>query len=191
MRLDVAEARACAARLFADTPDGEDRLKHAKVAVRRAEEIAPVVVQADRELLLCAAWLHDVGYVVKGGGLGLHGLDGALHLEKEGWPERLCALVAHHSEARVTAAALGLTVELSRFEREEGAVADALVHADMASGPRGERMSLVERLDGIEQRHLGDPLALRRARTERRPAIMAAVLRTEQRLTGLRCRISG
>jgi HD superfamily phosphodiesterase len=185
MRVDVVEARACATRLL----DGQDdRLRHAKAAVRRAEEIAPVVGPIDRDLLLCAAWLHDVGYAQSLLKTGFHPLDGALHLAAEGWPDRLCALVAHHSEARMAAAALGLGDELDRFPREGGAVTDALVHADMAAGPRGERMSLFERLDDMERRHLEDPLALRRARTARRPALILAVQRTEHRLTGLRCR---
>lgn len=186
MRLDVADARACAIRLLAAS---EDRLDHVKAAVRRAEEIAPVVGPLDRDLLMCAAWLHDVGYAPDLRRTGFHPLDGALFLEEAGWPERLCALVAHHSEARITAAALGLTGRLASFAREEGPVTDALVHADMASGPHGERMSLRERLDDMERRHLDDPLALRRARTARRPALLQAVQRTEHRLAGLRCRI--
>jgi putative nucleotidyltransferase with HDIG domain len=188
MRFDVADARACAVRLLAG---GQGRLDHAKAAVRRAEEIASVVGPQDRELLLCATWLHDVGYAAQLRQTGFHPLDGALYLAAAGWPERLCSLVAHHCEARVTAAALGLTTELNRFRREEGAVTDALVHADMAAGPSGERMSLRERLDDIERRHLEDPLTLRRARVARRPALVQAVQRTEQRLTGLRCRVPG
>lgn len=188
MRFDVDEARACASRLLAGY---EDRLAHARVAVRRAEEIASVVEPLDRGLLLSAAWLHDVGYAESLQVTGFHPVDGAVGLAALGWPDRLCALVAHHSEARITAGAMGLGARLEQFPREEGAVTDALVYADMASGPRGERMSLRERLDDIEQRHLGDPLALRRARTARRPALIQAVQRTEQRLHGLRCRIPG
>ncbi|MDQ1289147.1 MAG: hypothetical protein QG622_2713 [Actinomycetota bacterium] len=188
MRFDVDEARACASRLLAGS---DDRLAHAKAAVRRADEIASVVGPSDRELLLCGAWLHDVGYGEKIRTVGFHPLDGALALEKLGWPSRLCALVAHHSESRITASALGLSDQLDRFPREEGAVTDALVHADLAAGPRGERMSLLERLDDIERRHLDDPLALCRARTARRPALIQAITRTEQRLHSLRCRVSG
>jgi putative nucleotidyltransferase with HDIG domain len=188
MKWDVGDARACAIRLLAASPD---RLDHAKAAVRRAEEIASVVGPVDRDLFLCAAWLHDIGYAPELLRTGFHPLDGALHLTAEGWPERLCALVAHHSEARITAVALGLADRLEQYPREEGPVADALVHADMASGPRGERMSLRERLDDIENRHRDDPLALRAARTARRPALLQAVQRTEQRLTSRRCRIPG
>jgi putative nucleotidyltransferase with HDIG domain len=186
VRFDVGEARLCASKMLAES---SDRLAHTRAAACRAEEIASVVGPLDRDLLMCAVWLHDVGYSTSARSTGFHALDGAVALEGLGWPSRLCALVAHHSESRVTASALGLADRLERFPHEEGAVADALVYADMSAGPRGERVSLLERLDGIEQCHLSDPLALRRARVARRPALVKAVMRTEQRLHGLRRRI--
>jgi HD domain len=179
---DVGAAKRLAARLLTQ---GSEAWLHAQTTARRAEQISAVVGPADRDVLGCAAWLHDVGIVPAAVRSGFHPLDGARLLQDAGWPERVVALVAHHSEARVTAAALGLEVDLLPFRREEGALTDALVYADMAAGPDGRRMSLRDRLDDIGRQHADDPPPLRAAWERRRPALVAAVVRTEQRLAGV------
>lgn len=78
---------------------------------------------------------------------------------------RIAALVAHHSEGRFTAAARGLLAELERFPREEGAVADGLVHADMSAAPHGGRVTVHDRLADVWHRHAMDPPELQWART--------------------------
>ncbi|MFD6855509.1 HD domain-containing protein [Streptomyces diastaticus] len=55
------------------------------------------VSEADRDLLVAAAWLHDIGYAPELRDTGSHPLDGARHLESLGAPARLVRLVAHHS----------------------------------------------------------------------------------------------
>ncbi len=67
----------------------------------------------DRDLLVAAAWLHDIGYAPPIGHLRFHPVDGARFLEAQEAPERLCALVAHHSCARYEAEERGLTAELA------------------------------------------------------------------------------
>jgi hypothetical protein len=58
-------------------------------------------------------------------------------------------LVAHHSGARFEAAERGLTAELDVDPLEHSAVADALMAADLTTGPAGERLTFDERLDEI------------------------------------------
>lgn len=112
-------------------------------------------------------------------------MDGAFLLLGDGWPRRLAALVAHHSEARFAAEARGLSGELRAFEREVGPVADALVYADMTAGPAGERMLVTERLDDIRRRHAQASPALRAARRAREPFLVLAAARVDQRLLRL------
>ncbi|HEY6793717.1 MAG TPA: HD domain-containing protein [Kineosporiaceae bacterium] len=182
MPYDVDAARGLAAILFTQ---GSEAWLHAQTTARRAEQICAVVGPVDRDVLVCAAWLHDVGVVPVAVRTGFHPLDGAHLLREAGWPERVVALVAHQCEARVTAAALGLELDLLPFRREEGALTDALVYADLATGPDGRRMSLRERLDDIGRRHADDPPSLRAAWERRRVALVAAVARTEQRMAGM------
>jgi len=188
VRVDVDEARSVAAELLGTE---SDRWRHARAVARQAEQIAPVVGPVDRDLLVCAAWLHDIGHAEALNRTGFHPLDGANHLLVAGWPERLAALVAHQCEARALASAQGLEQELARFPREDGALADALVYADLAVGPGGERVSLMQRLAELEDRHAGEPLAVRQARRSRRRPLVASVERTEQRMCGRRRAAAG
>jgi putative nucleotidyltransferase with HDIG domain len=181
--LNIAAARSLAALQL--VPLG-DRWAHTRSAAARAEEIATVVDPADRDLLICAAWLHDIGYAPRLHRVGFHPLDGAWHLRELGWPERLAALVAHHSCAHLIAAACGAGDGIAGFAFEQGAVADALVFADMTSGPDGGRLGLQQRLDDIDARHRDESEAVQQARAARRGALVAAVRRTEYRLQALR-----
>jgi putative nucleotidyltransferase with HDIG domain len=188
VRVDVDDARSIAATLLGTE---SSRWRHARAVARQAEQIAPVVGPLDRDLLVCAAWLHDIGHADGLSRTGFHPLDGADHLLAAGWPERLAALVAHQCEARALAAAQGLEQELARFPREDGAVADALVYADLSAGPGGERISLVQRLAALEECHAAEPLAVRQARRSRRRPLVASVERTEQRMCGRRRAATG
>ncbi|HTF50233.1 MAG TPA: hypothetical protein VK735_22575 [Pseudonocardia sp.] len=89
-------------------------------------------------MLVVAAWWHDLGYAPALHVTGLHQLDGARYLAGQGYPQRLCALVAHHSAATFEAEERGLLAELNEWPREESPLADALWAADMTTGPAGE-----------------------------------------------------
>jgi putative nucleotidyltransferase with HDIG domain len=104
----VGVARALAEVLLADLPD---RWAHTVGVAARAAELSVTVAPDDREVLAVAAWLHDIGYSQRLRDSGFHALDGARHLERQGWPLRVAALVAHHSGAVFAADAHGLRDE--------------------------------------------------------------------------------
>jgi hypothetical protein len=99
-----------------------------------------------------------------------------------GAPDRLAALIAHHSESRLLAEAAGRCGALVPFRCEGGPVTDALIYADMTAGPRGAMISVADRLADIAARHAGEDPALLAARLARTPWLLAAVGRVEQRI---------
>jgi hypothetical protein len=156
---------------------------HTRAVAARVTELAVAVPAGDRETLLVAAWLHDIGYSAPLRVTGFHPLDGALYLERSGWPARVAALVAHHSGADYVAAARGLTDSLGRYPHEHSSVSDALTYADHTVGPHGEPMTVDERLADILARH-GPDSPQARAREEREPYLRAVAARVRRRLAG-------
>jgi len=159
-----------------------DRWTHARAVATRADELTPAVgSDGERQLLMVAAWWHDLGYSSPLRATSCHQIDGARYLTLRGYPERLCALVAHHSAAVFEAEARGLLSELMEWPQEQTAVSDALWMADMTTGPRGELLDYSERLAEILERYDDDSIvgrAMRRAE----PAIEDAIERTRQRM---------
>jgi len=149
-------------------------------AVARA--IVDVVPPEDADLLVAAAWLHDIGYSPAIADTGFHPLDGARHLRALGDPPRLCSLVAHHSAAVVEAKVRHMrAMLLAEFPPEESIVADALTFADMTTSPTGRRVTVDERLGEILDRYPPtDPV--HRAISESSEQLRAAVARVQARL---------
>jgi hypothetical protein len=136
-------AKAQVERLIA--PLG-NRWAHVQAVARQAGRVAVVLSAEDGDVLVAAAFLHDVGYAPSLNRLGFHPVDGAQFLRAPG-QERLACLVAHHSGARFEAEERGLVDELAAFPVEEGPVMDALTFADMTTGPAGQPMNLDQRVD--------------------------------------------
>lgn len=158
------------------------RWAHTQAVAARADGLTPAVLpMADRELLVVAAWWHDLGYAPALRDTGCHQIDGARYLAREGYPDRLVALVAHHSAATCEAEERGLLAELDVWLREESPVADALWMADMTTGPRGEELAYDERLSEILTRYQRTSI-VGRAMLRAEPAIRAAIERTRQRM---------
>src|SRR5437764_11543580 len=105
-------ARTVAEGLLRNLPE---RWAHTAGVAARAAQVAVTVEAADQDLLVVAAWLHDIGYSAELHDTGFHPLDGARYLWRHGWPPRLCGLVAHHSGAVFVARARGLDAELDRY----------------------------------------------------------------------------
>lgn len=157
------------------------RWQHVQAVAARADELSPAVREGDRDALLAAAWLHDIGYSPELGHTRFHPLDGARHLRAEQWPEVIVNLVAHHSGARFEAAERGLSDELAEFPFEDCPLLDALVAADLTTGPCGERLSYEQRMDEILSRYEPDD-PVHRTWIRARPVMREAVQRVEARL---------
>jgi hypothetical protein len=147
--------------------------------------VAITVPNDDRDLLIAASALHDVGYSAALIDTGFHPLDGANHLVRMGASIRLAALVAHHSEARLLAPAVGAAARLATFSNEESAVTDALIYADMTASPDGRRVDVRDRLADIHARHANEDADLLAARLSRVPLLVAAVMRVQRRMACL------
>jgi len=162
-----------------------NRWAHVQAVAEQASRIAPAVLPADeREILVAAAWLHDIGYAPALATTGLHPLDGARHLEALGVDRRLCCLVAHHSGAAFEAEERGYSAELAAFEQEDSPVMDALIYADMTTGPAGQLVAFEARITEILERYPpGHPV--HRAISRSRPTLAAAVKRSARQLAGV------
>jgi len=177
-RVAVTRARNLAKVLLRERPN---RWAHTMGVAARAAQITEAVEAADRDLLLAAVWLHDIGYGPALAHSGFHPLDAAWHLEREGWPRRLVGLVAHHSGALFVATELRLDHALHTFPHEQSAVSDALIYADQTTGPTGRPCTVEQRMTEMLTRH-GPASAQARVHSVRGPYLLAAVTRVEQRL---------
>lgn len=179
----MVNPRVDVARMLAEVLIGGlgDRWVHTIGVAQRAEELSVTVESAEREVLIVAAWLHDVGYSPALRVTGFHPLDGAMYLHQRGWPNRVCALVGHHSGARFVARALGLDQALSRYPYEQSCVSDALTLADQTTGPQGQGMSIDERMAEMLIRH-GDDSVHAKIHHLREPQLRAAAERVQRRL---------
>ncbi|PPK97204.1 HD superfamily phosphodiesterase [Kineococcus xinjiangensis] len=173
----VLWAASEAGRLLADLPD---RWRHTQETAVHAWWASVGLPRPEQQLLVAAAYLHDIGYAPEVVDSGFHPLDGARYLLRQGHPE-LAALVAHHSGAAVEARHRGLAAELAQFALPGGAVADALTYSDITTGPRGETVEPGPRLREIVRRH-GAGSIVARSRLEARVDLFAAVVRTLRRV---------
>ncbi|WP_203911849.1 HD domain-containing protein [Rhizocola hellebori] len=158
------------------------RWAHTQGVARVAESIADIV-DTDAEMLVCAAWLHDIGYAPPLARTGFHPLDGARYLRDEvGADDQLCRLVAHHTCAAIEAENRGLADELlAEFAPVGGLVADALTFSDMTTSPHGDRVEVQERLAEILSRYgegslVAESIAKARPEIERSAQSVAAAL---------------
>lgn len=160
MHIDTADLLTDAANLAEDlvAPLGR-RWRHVKAVAEAATALVDAVPIDDRAILVAAAWLHDIGYAPSLVDTGFHSLDGGRYLLNHGWPVRIANLVAHHSGARFEAKQRGLLHELEHYQLEDSPVMDALVTADLTTGPSGERFDYRERIAEILTRYpANDPV---------------------------------
>lgn len=171
--------RSLAAEML-DRPEFRSaRWRHVQAVGRKAEQLAPAFGD-DARVVICAAWLHDIGYSPDLIRCGFHPIDGADELLRRGLSERLAGLVAHHSGAALEAPLRGLADEMRRFLDEQGPVRDALWACDMTTSPVGEPVDFEERLREIKERYGPDhtvPRAIEAAGDE----IRACIRRTRER----------
>lgn len=161
------------------------RWNHVRGVRERVRQVMKLLSADDADLLAAAAFLHDIGYASELALTGLHALDGARYLREIEAPERLCALVAHHSAAYQEAELRGLTEELADWIDERTPLRDALWWADMTTSPSGEIVTFEERAAEIQQRYGPDDVVSTFIRMAQ-PELAGAVERTEARLRAAR-----
>jgi|tagenome__1003787_1003787.scaffolds.fasta_scaffold20938705_3 hypothetical protein len=161
-----------------------DRWLHTVGVGQCAAELADVLY-LDADVLVAAAWLHDIGYARVALVTGFHPLDGAHYLADQLWPVRIAGLVAHHSGARFVATALGLEPALAAYPDEDGLMSDALTYADQTVGVTGQRVTADRRHTEMLRRHGADSW---NAQVDhiRGPHLRAAVARVERELQSCR-----
>ena len=120
-----------------------------------ARQLTIGLAPEDADVLVAAAYLHDVGYAPELALTGFHPLDGAQHLRGLGYG-RLAGLVAHHTQGRHEARLRGLEEALADFDDEDSLVSAALAYCDLTTGPGGERMTPEQRLLDVEARYGDD-----------------------------------
>jgi putative nucleotidyltransferase with HDIG domain len=171
-----AAYRLAAHLLRPDSP----RMRHTVGVARSAAELT-MIVPGQEDLLMVAAWLHDIGYSRFAQETGYHPLDGAALLARNGWPTDVVALVAQHSGAQMVADAIGLGQRLRRYRVEDPHVLDALTYADQTTGPIGEPMTMQRRLNDMLRRH-GPDSPNWQVHAERGPYLLAVGQRVEAQM---------
>jgi hypothetical protein len=170
-------AAEVAARELSATPR---RWAHVRGVAKCMENLAPYL-DNDAEIGLAAAWLHDIGYAPHLQNSGFHPLDGSRHLQRLGFPDRVCVLVANHSWALIEADLRGLGDTLrNEFPQELSSTADALCYADLTTSPTGLEVQVEDRLAEVIQRYGVGSVVATFIETAR-PRMLAAVRRTETR----------
>jgi hypothetical protein len=130
------------------------RWAHVQGVAATAMSLTPVLGD-NTDLVVAAAWLHDIGYSPAIASTGFHPLDGARYLRTTRHAsDMVCRLVAHHSSAISEADIRGLGAALSsEFNPPPGSLANALTFCDMTTGPDGQRMTFGDRIADIRARY--------------------------------------
>ena len=180
--------------MHADLPLGQvkaDRYDHSQadsagsIPVTRST-FCLVAAQAERlsaipgvasQVLVAAAWLHDIGYAPSLRVTGFHPVDGATFARREGFDELVVSLVAFHSGAPTEARERGIS-GLSAFSAPPQRVLDALTFCDLTTGPDGSVVSPADRLDEVLERY-GPDDPVHRAVDSARGELLAAVDRVQ------------
>lgn len=139
-------ARALAADVFALDPP---RLAHSESAARQAAKACSRLNRQDADLIIAAAWLHDIGYADSLKTTGFHPVDGALALIRLDWPDRVVRLVAHHGGATLEAPYYSVAHHLGVIDAVPGVPPEILIYADMTSSPTGALVTPAERIEGM------------------------------------------
>ena len=155
------------------------RWAHIK-GVGRAAQRLPLAAR-EVEIVVGAAWLHDVGYVPALQRSGMHAVDGASYLDLMGAPAQLVSLVAYHTGAAFEAEERGITGQLLQFGPPPEPMLDALTYADLTTDLNGQSVSVEQRLDEIFARYAPQH-PVHRAVTRSLPYLEASAARAAARL---------
>jgi hypothetical protein len=173
----VRDARTLAHRLLADDPQ---RLAHVSGAALIAGMAANALKVDQPDSVIAAAWLHDIGYVPRLARTGFHPLDGAIYLAREGWPDRVVLLVAHHSQAAVLAPYYGVLNHMTLLDHEYEPADDVLTFSDLRAGINGLGAKPRERIQDMRLRHADRHFVPERVREARYRLLLDAAARVSR-----------
>lgn len=157
------------------------RWRHTQGVADRAQRVGGALERDDAQLLLAAAYLHDVGYAPELAQTGFHPVDGARFVRACGHG-RLAGLVAYHSAAVAEASERGLAAELSGFEYERSVVSRALTYCDLTTDSDGRPVEPTGRFAEIRRRY-GHGTPETRALERAEPALLDDVRAMEAMLS--------
>ncbi|MGH3440806.1 MAG: HD domain-containing protein [Nitriliruptorales bacterium] len=166
----------------------DQRWRHTLGVAHRATEFSHLLPPSELDVLVSAAYLHDIGYAPELAVTGFHPLDGARYVRALGH-ERLACLIAFHSGARAEADQRGFAAELAEFDEEASLVACALTYCDLVTGSDGRRVQLSERLGELFERYGPDTPVARAAR--RSAAEFCAIVQVVEEILTRACAATG
>ena len=158
------------------------RMAHVTGVAAVAAEIADRLDLTQSELLIAAAWLHDIGYAESLAATGFHPVDGATWAREASFPETVVSLVAHHTGAAIEAEERGMQDALADFERPDSLLLDMLTFADLSVGPGGDPVIAEDRIAEILDRYPVDH-PVHRAVIRSTPELLGAAERIRRLLS--------
>ncbi|WP_315093260.1 HD domain-containing protein [uncultured Cellulomonas sp.] len=175
--VDLADAKAEMIRVLGSSAT---RRQHVRGVARTAANACRLLRTS--EIVVSAAWLHDIGYAPELAATGLHSLDGARYLRTAGAEDRICRLVANHTHAWLEAEGRGLAEVLAaEFPAEHSLTADVLTYADLTTSPTGESIGVEARIAEILRRYPSDDV-VHCSIANAAPELIATVRRVEAAL---------
>lgn len=178
----VERARLAALEMLTELPS---RQAHVAGVAAVAGDVVARLRLANGELLVAAAWLHDVGYAGPIAWTGFHPVDGALWVQDQNFPAEVASLVAYHTGAEVEAEERGLSSALTQFAQPDPILLDVLTFSDLSVGPEGELVETEARVREILSRYPeGHPV--HRSVSRSAPGLLATAGRVSDRLAAAR-----
>jgi len=176
----VRDAQTLAQSLLAHDPV---RLEHVRGAALIAGMAAGAMGVEQPETVVAAAWLHDIGYTPSIAHTGFHPLDGALFLAREGWPDSVVLLVAHHSHAAVIAPYYGVHHHMAVLDHVHGHAEDVITFSDLRAGTDGRGADPRDRIDDMRRRHADRTFVPEEIREARYRMLLTASARVNAAVT--------
>lgn len=153
------------------------RWSHTMAVAKAAAGMAKTLAPDDVDEIVCAAWLHDIGYAPDLIETRFHPLDGAAYLARDvagrqNISPEVISLVAHHTGAVYEARERGLQDLLASYPQPDETKLAILSCADLCSGPDGAPVDPAERISEVLARYPTDH-PVHRAITISAPTLVA------------------
>lgn len=133
--------------------DYPQRWARTVMVAAETRRLAQLLLPDHADVLHAAAWLHDIGYAQPLVATGVQPLDGADVIRRFHFPRPVAELVAHHTGAETDTVQRDLTPALADYERPPQPLLSVLSCADLCTGPRGDVLEPVARVDEVLRRY--------------------------------------